>query len=295
MDSYIANPVTNHDDAVDRVNASIAADPLSVRDNCHTILMTHGRKTDRVLICMHGLTNCPIQFHQFGQRFFDLGYNILIPRMPHHGYLDRMTHEPSKLTVDDLKQWTDEAVATAQGLGDKVVITGISIGAVAVLWAAQTRPDVYLAAPICPAIAPKGTNLKTAKLLGRMLRAAPNGMIWWDPRIREKLTPEYVYPRFSTRALAVSFLLGAQVVELSRRSKPAAQHIKVIVSLRDPSVNNNISAQLVANWREHGADADFNALDWGKVHDVIDPDQPYAQVDKIYPLLIDLIHEPQPS
>ena len=58
---------------------------------CETQFMTHHRKVDRAVVLVHGYTTCPEQFHALGQRFFDLGYNVLSAPLPQHGFADRMT------------------------------------------------------------------------------------------------------------------------------------------------------------------------------------------------------------
>jgi carboxylesterase len=49
-----------------------------------TQLMTHAKKVDRAIILVHGYTNCPQEFHELGQRFYAVGYNVLIAPLPHH-------------------------------------------------------------------------------------------------------------------------------------------------------------------------------------------------------------------
>jgi hypothetical protein len=278
-----------YDEALQSLESAHAADPAEVNPACKTRLLTHGHKTDHVIVLLHGLTNSPVMFMALGQQFFDLGYNVLIPRMPHHGYADRLTEVLGKLTVTDMKTWAEAAIDVAHGLGDQVTVSGISAGGVAVAWIAQNRPDVHLAAPIAPALAFRGMNAVGARLAGQALMALPNRMMWWDPRLREALRPQHVYPRFATRALGAGLRLGAEVMALSQTQKPAAQHIRMIVSKADPTLNNRVAHNLVMRWQVHGADATYHDPDFGPIHDIIDPAQSYQRVDDVYPVLIDLI------
>jgi alpha-beta hydrolase superfamily lysophospholipase len=278
-----------YDEAVQRLETARAADPSEVLPRRATQLLTHGRKTERVIVLLQGLTNSPRQFMALGQRFFDLDYNVLIPRMPHHGYADRLTDILGKLTVADLKTWAEDAVDVAHGLGDQLTVAGISAGGVTASWIAQTRADVYLAAPIAPALAFRGLNATGARIAGQLMLTLPNRMMWWDPRIREALEPEHVYPRFATRALGAGLRLGAEVMALARNKRPAAQHIKMIVSKHDPTLNNRVARQLVTHWQAHRADATYHDPDFGPIHDIIDPAQSYQRVDEVYPVLIDLL------
>src|SRR3982074_1890093 len=84
---------------------------------CYTIGYDHGHATPRAVVFLHGITSSPVQFRDLGQLFFSRGYNVLIPRMPRHGYLDRLTRDPAHLTRADLLTYAAGAVDTARALG----------------------------------------------------------------------------------------------------------------------------------------------------------------------------------
>jgi carboxylesterase len=69
---------------------------------CHTRLYTHGHRTERSLVLLHGFTNCPQQFDALGRHFYGLGWNVLIPRYPRHGYSDRLTTSIAELRSSHL-------------------------------------------------------------------------------------------------------------------------------------------------------------------------------------------------
>ena len=48
-------------------------------------LIDHGARAEHAIAFYHGFTNCPQQFIALGQRFFDAGYNVYVPRLPGHG------------------------------------------------------------------------------------------------------------------------------------------------------------------------------------------------------------------
>ena len=95
------SPAGDYQQALDRFaeigEAEDEAGPLL--DVCRSKLLTHGEATRHVIVFLHGYTNCPEQFAQLGQRFFELGYNVLIPRMRYHGYEDRLTPDIRKLSA----------------------------------------------------------------------------------------------------------------------------------------------------------------------------------------------------
>lgn len=113
--------------------------------------MTHGQPVERVIVLVHGYTNCPQQFHELGQRFYYLGYNVLIAPLPYHGLADRLTDEQAELKAEELVAYADEVVDIAHGLGKRVIMAGISGGGVTTAWAAQNRSDLDLAVIISPA------------------------------------------------------------------------------------------------------------------------------------------------
>ena len=85
------NPVQSYKEALERINQLQTQEPPGMNPVCEIQLMTHDKKVDRVIILVHGYTNCPQQFKELGQRFYNLGYNVLIAPLPHHGLADRMT------------------------------------------------------------------------------------------------------------------------------------------------------------------------------------------------------------
>ena len=221
----------------------------------------------------------------------DLGYNVLIVPLPHHGLADRMTDEQSQLTADELAAYADQMVDIADGLGDQVTMMGISAGGVVTSWAAQNRSDVDQAVIISPAFGFKQIpTLLTAPVMN-MYMTLPNSYTWWDPVLQEQAGPMHAYPRYSTRALAQTLRLGFEVQIKAWQTAPAAKTILVVTNANDSSVNNALTAQIVANWRQRGASLktfEF-PVSLGLPHDVIDPTQPDQHIDIVYPQLIDLM------
>jgi len=103
-------------------------------------------------------------------------------------------------------------------------------------------------------------------------------------------SPEHQYPRYSTHALVQTLRLGFAIQAQAQREKPAAQKIVVVFNANDDSVNNVLTMDVVKNWQAHAANLttyEFEAnLKLG--HDIIDPAQPYQQIDIVYPRLIEL-------
>ncbi|MBV9547729.1 MAG: alpha/beta fold hydrolase [Chloroflexi bacterium] len=249
-------------------------------------------RTQHAVVFFHGLTNSPQQFLHLGQRFVDRGYQVLIPRLPYHGYADRMTTDHQHLTEHDLVDVTAESVDLAAGLADEVTVCGISLGGVLAIWAALFR-DVMLSAPIAPAIGlPFLPYALTSVAFGTLARL-PNRFIWWDPRVKEALRgPTYAYPRFSTHALAATQRLALDLVEAGRHQPPSARSVLVISNAADLAVSNRASKLLVSRWRAIGA-SNVRSYEFPRqlklFHDLVDPLQPNAQPDVVHPLLEEML------
>ena len=286
-------PAAGYGEAVQRVEAKLAGEATGHNPLCHTQLLTHGEKTARAIAFIHGYTNCPLQFLSLGQKFHDLGYNVLILLMPHHGLQDRMTAEHQKLTAEELTAYVDEIVDIERGLGEHVTLVGLSGGAVVAAWAAQTRRDLDRAVVIAPAFAFKRIPRALTVLVTNLALLAPDVLSWWDPIHKDAGRIAHVYPRFSFHGLAQQLRLGFVTIALARRDAPATRQILVITNAHDSSVNNAATADVVADWRAHGCDVrtyEFPA-ELGLEHDLVDPGQPYQKVAEVYPKLIELINK----
>jgi alpha-beta hydrolase superfamily lysophospholipase len=145
-----SRPVQSYEEALQRIETLRGQEPPEMNPVCKLQLMNHTKKVERAIILVHGYTNCPQKFRTLGQRFYDLGYNVLLAPLSYHGLADRMTTAHAQLKAEDLAAYADEAVDIAQGLGDKVIRLGISSGGVTTSWAAQNRSDIDLAVIISP-------------------------------------------------------------------------------------------------------------------------------------------------
>ena len=285
------HPVQSYAEAVQQIESLRAREAPEMNPVCRLQFMTHDRQSERVIVLVHGYTTCPDQFHEFGRRLYDLGYNVLIAPLPHHGLADRMTVEQAQLKAEELVTYADGVVDVAQGLGEQVVMLGISGGGVTTAWAAQYRSDIDLAVIVSPAFGYHQIPTPLTVPAGNLYLALPNSFQWWDPSLQTDIEPGYAYPRYSTRALAELLRLGFAVQAAAQRESPAAASILVVTNAHDTAVNNVLAAAVVKDWREHEANVatfEFEAgLQLG--HDLIDPTLPEAQIDAVYPRLIELI------
>jgi alpha-beta hydrolase superfamily lysophospholipase len=286
-------PAANFEGSVQRARALIDADGPEIGPGCGTILLSHGRPTEHVVVLLHGLTNCPAQFDSLGRICFERGANVLIPRLPRHGLADRMTGELARSEAGELRDFTDRAIDAAQGLGGRVTVVGLSVGGTMAAWAGQHRADVAHAVIIAPLLAPPGRVPEPlARAATRLAATLPNLFVWWDDRKREALPgPQHVYPRFATRAAAASLLLGADVLAAAAAGPPGCRSAAFVTVEGDAAVGNAAIHALARAWSERGCAV--TALEFPDSlklnHDVIDPEQVGANPAVTYPALLSLI------
>jgi alpha-beta hydrolase superfamily lysophospholipase len=251
-----------------------------------------GGPTRRVVVCLHGLSNGPQQFVRLCAPFVAAGDSVLLPRLPSHGFADRLTTELVKLTAPVLVDATAEAIDLAAGLADEVLVTGLSLGGILAAWASQFRP-VARAVPIAPSIGlPRVPAMLNRLAIGAALRL-PNVYLWWNRRLKERNPgPPYAYPRFSTYALARTQRLGFDILAVARRTAPRAAETWMVTNGADPAVNNRIADSLVGAWRRR-AGGRVHAFTFparlGLSHDIVDPLQPYQRVALTHPALVQII------
>jgi pimeloyl-ACP methyl ester carboxylesterase len=290
--TYTSQPATTYEEAMTRIAEVQARDDDTINPLCHSIAMTHGEKVENVIVFYHGYTNCPEQFRVLGETLFEQGYNVLIPRMPHHGLTDRMTDDQQNLTTEELITWGSEAIDIAQGLGEQVSVSGISGGGVLTSWIAQMRSDVDVALAIAPTFSYKQVPSGFVTQFTNFAYTIPNMFVWWDPALQENAPgPTYGYPRFATRAVAGVLRLGLATQTLARDTAPLAQRIIVTTNPNDLIVDDGLVTTAVESWRSHGATVEIYTFstDLEIGHDIIDQYQPDQQTAVVYPIIVGLI------
>src|SRR5689334_18684891 len=66
-------PATDYDAALRRIDILREADGGNLDPACRLELMSHGRRTARSVVLLHGLTNCPKQFEALGRVLYARG------------------------------------------------------------------------------------------------------------------------------------------------------------------------------------------------------------------------------
>lgn len=285
---------TTHDEAL-AAFAQIEAEEaqLDLNPRCHSMLLTHGRKVERVVIFYHGLTNCPAQADELAPLLFEQGYNVLVPRLPGHGEADTLTLALADVMAEDFVTTAETATALAHGLGDEVVVVGLSAGGTVAAYHAQMDADVTTAVPAAPFLSPAGLPGWAAQAGTNIMLLLPNLMLWWDPSSPYPSSPpmDYAYPRFATHSIGEVMRLGIIVSNAAGQEPANTHHPGTLLNANDTSVNNEVAQALAANWQREGAVVDYRILpqDLGLPHDIVDPRQADANTDVVYPVILDMV------
>lgn len=276
------------DDPAWRVDQSL--EPL--HDGCGTRLLLHGERTERVVVLLHGYTKCPNQYDALAQLLHQQGYSVIVPRYPFHGYADTMTDALAEMTAERLLETVQEAVDVACGLGEHVTVLGFSLGGLLASWLAQHRADLdyvlIVAAPFTVHTFPAWMN----RILANLFIMLPPSFIWWDGKAKaDAHRGIFAYPRFPSNSFGHLLRIGLLVQQSARRQRPAARNIVISANPTDESVDNRGAQRLLDRWREHGANVYWHEFDeeWGLAHEIMDPLHKMQQVERVYPLLLELI------
>lgn len=259
----------------------------SVAAHGRTRLYTHGQQTDRVIVLVHGITNCPEQYVKLAPAFHARGFTVFVPRMPHHGLADRSSPALGALTAAQLCEYADTIVDIARGLGRHVTVAGISAGGVIAAWLAQHRADIDLPVQIVSAFRTHRVRVALNNLGMGLATRLPNVQLAIDGALA------HGYTAHSTRGFGEVMKLGEAVRRMALDHAPAARSALVITNAND-DVDNGLTYELLQHWQRNGmhntASYEF-AKELGLSHDIIDPAQHDQQNDYVYPILIDLIDQ----
>jgi alpha-beta hydrolase superfamily lysophospholipase len=297
-DASVSDPSLDPDESTRRVLAIRNAEEASgvINPVCESLLMTHGEFTPKVIVFFHGFTSCPEQFRELGQQFYDMGYNVYIPLIPDHGRADRDRDALLGTTAEELAAFATQSMDIAYGLGEEVIVAGLSGGGTIAAWVAQTREDVNEAVIIAPFLGIGFIPTPLNRSIARILDDIPNFDMWWDPSAKENnpLTANYAYPGYPLRALAEYLRLGFATQDLAKQQKPGVDSIVVITNAHDESVNHGITNQLVQAWQQHGEEY-LRTYEFERAlnlpHDLITPTREDSNPGLVYPVIIDSIQQ----
>ena len=171
-----AHPAATFGDAVARAERMVTQRDADAAIGGETIFLNHGRRTARAVVLFHGLTDSPRQFADLADSLFADGDNVLVPRLPRHSIQNKDVRELKGLTPGELCRFADETIDVAAGLGDSVIVMGLSIGGTLAAWTAEHRPEVRRAIVIAPALEVVARSLDARAAAGEPRRASPQSV-----------------------------------------------------------------------------------------------------------------------
>jgi esterase/lipase len=278
-----------------RAVASIARrqaedDSLAV-PGARSILLTSGAPTPRAVLLLHGLTDSPRQFEALAYLLHADGINVYVPRLPQHGLRGGSARALGTLTSAQLSRVADSVVNEARGLGDSVIVMGLSMGGTMAAWIAQRRP-VARAVLIAPAIEPG----RIPSLLDRPIIGLGTRL----PSMTHLSGPDTARPDrelgLNTRAIAAILSLGTSVLDEASTEAARARDIVLLVNASDRTVKTSATESLARAWAQHGARvAVYELPDSLRLpHDIIDPVRGRVLGDTVLVLLRGLAYGQTP-
>lgn len=278
--------------ALGLVARQYAADDSIAVPEARSILLTHGSRAARAVVLLHGLTNSPRQFRPFAERLFAEGYNVWVPRLPHHGERTGGAKNLERMTAEELRALGDASVDVGHGLGDTVIVVGLSAGGTLAAWIAQERrvDRVVIVAPALE-IAAVPSALATP-LLGLAVRV---------PDVTRREAPDTGArdrePGWTTRGIGQMLRLGAAIRDASRERRPAAHAVAFLLNANDRTVKARPALQLAERWSARGTPVRVYELSGALhlAHDVIDPRERGADTAAVYPVLAALVSGTAPG
>lgn len=260
-----------------------------VRADARSIVLIQPKRTDRVAVLFHGFTASPPQLARISAHLFASGWNVVVPRLPLHGYEDRLTNRFGVLDVPMLTDCAETAIAFARTLGSRLLIGGFSLGATLALWTAHRH-----AAQRVVAIAPLfGLVVLPAALqssVARSVLSMPNYFLWWDPFLRERNGSKYGYPRLATHPVARALLETQPFLNELKSHVPRTKLAIFGFNACETTVSNAFARRVAMQW---GKDSESNVLirmisGLPRSHDILDPSLSGNLADRAFPQIIQL-------
>ena len=281
-------PARDYADAVERVRRQQDADDRVVAPGGRSVLLTHGARAPRSIILLHGLTNSPRQYQHLAARLYASGDNVYVPRLPHHAERNGTVASLAGLTADELRHYADFAVDVAVGLGDSVVVAGVSAGGTISAWIAQNRADIHQVVIIAPVLEiGRIPSFLAVPLLNFALRF---------PNLNRPEPPDRLRPDrdlgVSSRAVAEVLRLGTAVRRAAARMPPLTRNIVFVMNANDHTVKALPAVELARCWSAQGASVVMYQfpLSLALPHDIAEEAREHANPAVVYPALEALIH-----
>jgi esterase/lipase len=251
-----------------------------------SIFLGHGHRTPTAVVLLHGYTNSPLQYDSLGRLLYRAGDNVYIPRLPRHAVRINGAAALSRLTAEELRAAADSAVDVAAGLGDSIVVVGLSMGGTMTAWIAQHRSNVRRVILVAPLMGIARVPSRLEGPLANLAIRVPNvGTSKPDAQQSDREIG------WSSRTVAQILQLGMAVQRASVDTPPATRDMAILLNGNDHTNSTRPVLEVARRWRAHGATVHEYELSkaLGLPHDVIDPRQPVRQPEVVYPAIAAMI------
>ena len=284
-------PARSYEAAIARVVVQQAADDRVAPPVGRTLLLTHGRRTARVDVLLHGFTDSPAQFAALADSLYREGDNVYVPRLPHHAERAGDARALAGLTAVELRKTADSAVDVAVALGDTITVVGLSVGGTMAGWIGQHRSEVHRVVMIAPALEAGRVPSRLEGFVINLTERLPNV----TRRSAADTTRPDRNPGFATHALAEVLRLGTAVRSAASHSAPKAKELTLLLNDRDRTVKSAAALKLSKQWAARGATVSVYRFpsSLGLPHNVLDGREA-NDPQIVYPTLLALAHGAAP-
>ena len=242
-------PAPTYVAAVALASAQQAIDDSVAVPQGRSILLTHGRRTARAAVLLHGFTDSPRQFAELADSLYAHGDNVYVPRLPHHSERGGDVSRLARITAEGLRDFADAATDIAAGLGDSITVVGLSAGATVAAWIGQNRREVQRVVLIAPAF--QVTHVPS------LLERAIVNLASRGPNVSHRVAPDTsqpdLAPGLSTKGIAQVFRLGIATRRSADEGPPAAAEMILLLNANDRTVKPAPALDLAKQWWTHGA------------------------------------------
>ena len=175
----------------------------------------------------------------------------------------------------ELVSWTDSAIDVGAGLGEHVIVSGLSAGGTLSAWAAKNRSEVSEAVLVAPLVQVTALPGWLNKPLYQLTPALPPIWMWWNSAKKEQQkAPEMAYPRYTLRSLGDFLAIAASLTNGQVKRVGKLERVVVITNDADTTLRNDVALSVLqrelkplsAEWAQYAIPTRR-----GWKHDLIDP------------------------
>lgn len=280
----------SYTEAQERLDRFRRRDHEGIGELGRTLVFDHGHRTQRSTVLFHGMSASPHQFIDVARALHERGHNVFVPRLPRHGYGDRLSDALAAMSARQLKACALDSLQVARGLGERVCVSGFSLGGLLAAYLGQFH-RVQRVVAVAPFMGVSFVPNAFGQRLSDWVLARPNRFLWWDPIVRERQLPAHGYPRYASHAVAHGLALAHEVLQDAYRHAPKAEELVVAINVREPAVSNSAIMALVNQWNVHtnGAVRVHRFTDLPIAHDIIEPKRYPKVAQRVGAVVVDLI------